>query len=193
MRIATSKYYLCPHCNEELLYEDPQLYKEGKNLYSCPKCGADNNLRTGFILQDKINKYLISYKRERNSLFNVLIPGYQYRSVSSYGKMQEKMRIFDDGYNDIAIELLKVQIQIDSGQKAIYDYNSTRDDFIVMGTTKMGKYIRVEMDCYKELEVLALKKPVPKIPLYPVIDEEYIRNVYHMNTDRCSCDEEYFD
>ncbi|CAG0996815.1 hypothetical protein BURK2_02729 [Burkholderiales bacterium] len=86
--------------------------------FSCKRCRHETLLAFDTLYHDPDRKLMVwlKYPDEQgisrvdpaaDGLFELLGEDYTYRIVSSANELVEKVRIFDDGYDDVAIELLK--------------------------------------------------------------------------------------
>lgn len=123
----------CPECGEEgfqMIWHsanvdsDPEIREKVKNgtlfAYTCEKCCKTFNVEYTFLYHDMKNKFMIYYitKPEINTSFEDEInnsdayelfsnQGYTFRIVYDKVNLIDKIRIFENGLNDIAVEILK--------------------------------------------------------------------------------------
>lgn len=117
----------CPSCSwhthipcETLVIEEleprykQQILEDKMFHYICPCCKASIQYLLTFTYMSKKGSYLLILKPDTSS-FDIHLPFkdvYTYkRFVHTVEQLKEKIRIFDDGLHDYAIELLKYQIK----------------------------------------------------------------------------------
>jgi hypothetical protein len=104
--------------------------------FTCPGCGHPTNVSFDLLYHDMRGKRFIwlKYPDEgvppavdpRTEPMFELAEGYTFRLVTSLNELLEKIRLFDDGYDDVAMEVLKllasVSEQIDLAHPLLYDH-----------------------------------------------------------------------
>lgn len=75
-------------------------------LLACPQCGKPCLAEGPFIYHDKAEKILVVYSRTSLN-FQQIPEGYTCRFVDELGNLVEKVKIFDAGLSDIAVEICK--------------------------------------------------------------------------------------
>ena len=125
----------CPSCGykgEFRMYDsvnvslDPQLREKvlsGKVFeWNCPKCGETISFRHNLLYHDMDKEFQIYYSPTDcdgiNKMINDMLSKYPgmrktNRTVNSLNALREKIYIFEEGHNDIAIELSKLVIKYD--------------------------------------------------------------------------------
>ena len=109
---------ICPKCGREFaapdlrslnVAADPSLRERVKDgsvfVCKCPVCGADCLAPEPILYHDPDRRLLIAYTTA--DLSSEGLEGYTCRLVSSVGELIEKVKIFDAGLDDIALELCK--------------------------------------------------------------------------------------
>ena len=109
---------ICPKCGSEFdapnvrsinVAQDPSLKDRVKDgslfVCRCPRCGAESLAPEPVLYHDPEAQLLIAYTSA--SLNSAGLDGYTCRLVGSIGELIEKVKIFDAGLDDIAIELCK--------------------------------------------------------------------------------------
>ena len=109
---------ICPKCGREFaapdlkslnVAADPTLRERVKDgsvfVCKCPVCGADCLAPEPILYHDPEHKLLIAYTTA--GLSSEGLEGYTCRLVSSVGELIEKVKVFDAGLDDIALELCK--------------------------------------------------------------------------------------
>lgn len=123
----------CPKCGEHGTFQlwetvnadlNPELrekiFNEELFLWECPKCGAKVFIPYGTIYHDMSHKFMLFYQHEEmddKKYKPLLFPNemgldedYTLRMVCGLQKLREKIRILENGLNDIAIERMKYMI-----------------------------------------------------------------------------------
>ncbi len=147
--------YKCPYCEKEFEIEvyntvnssqDPDLRDRCKSgdifRHSCPHCHSDFMIQNPLLYEDPDHKFviLVSSNDEGNSLSSfgepLLKKGYKLRRCSTVKEFVEKIQIFEDGADDIGVELAKYDSFIDflesrkgdPKEVTSIDYVYTKDD-----------------------------------------------------------------
>ena len=87
--------------------------------YSCPQCGQGVVIQTPLLYHDATRRFMIYFVAERpdkpitwNTKFLEdtarTLPKYQFRFVTSWDDLIEKVTIFENGWDDTIIEMLKL-------------------------------------------------------------------------------------
>ena len=129
----------CPRCSSEHTFivwdsvnvtVDPHLKQSLVNgeltTFHCPNCSTETHLEFNCLYHDmdlqialflkypnKEGKTLV--ESHSSNMFSKISESYKCRLVTSYHELLDKIRIFDDGFIDIEIELLKLLISIKVG------------------------------------------------------------------------------
>ena len=109
---------ICPKCGSEFdapdvrsinVAKDPSLKDRVKDgslfVCRCPCCGASSLAQEPVLYHDPSAQLLIAYTSA--PLSSEGLEGYTCRLVSSIGELIEKVKVFDAGLDDIALELCK--------------------------------------------------------------------------------------
>ena len=109
---------ICPKCGREFaapelrtldVSKDPSLKESVKDgslfVCRCPHCGTSSLAPEPVLYHDPSAQLLIAYTSA--PLSSEGLEGYTCRLVSSVGELIEKVKIFDAGLDDIALELCK--------------------------------------------------------------------------------------
>ncbi|MGM9753019.1 MAG: CpXC domain-containing protein [Candidatus Cryptobacteroides sp.] len=92
--------------NPELQPELKEKVLDGTLFLSrCPKCGATQLYNGHFLYHDPSLHLLLVLSKD--SLLSNSLEGYTCRRVESVGELIEKIKIFETGLDDIAVELCK--------------------------------------------------------------------------------------
>lgn len=111
----------CPKCGAQFIFESTPVISSSERILElsvfravCPSCGAQLMLSYPCVYHDEAKKIMIRFIPEGYNLSD-LPPdapapgeGYTLRSVYSVHSFREKLLIFDRGFDDRAIELLKI-------------------------------------------------------------------------------------
>ena len=130
MSSISTKPFTCPECGhkgEFKMYNsvnvtlDPKLKDRVLNGdifdWTCPKCGESLSVRYNLLYHDMDNKFQIYYSptecERLNKIMNEMLAKYPgmrktVRTVDSLNALREKIYVFEEGLNDIAIELSKL-------------------------------------------------------------------------------------
>ena len=154
MSVSRAKTIKCPDCNCEnkITYwqsvnvdTDPgtrELVKNGKLFeVKCKKCKKIFDVEYSFLYHDIINKFMIWYYpygeynlEEEEKKINKEIDIRLYdnlRVLEGRKTLLEKIRIFEDGLNDIIIEVIKqiICLNVEEEQIEIF-YSEKKDDLL---------------------------------------------------------------
>lgn len=140
MSINSKQSVKCPQCgqmsditvwNSITVSDSPDLKNDllsGKvNMFHCPSCGHTALMPTPMLYHDESKRLMISFSptndavlkqqlfdnvksssRESGELERLI--GYNLRFVTDYNELLEKLLIFDNGFNDKAIEVIKLMV-----------------------------------------------------------------------------------
>ena len=122
----------CKHNGELKMYEsvnvslDPKLRDEvlSGHIFEwvCPQCGETLSVRYDLLYHDMAKEFQIYYSPANCLSINKMIndmqtkyPGMRKlcRTVESFNALREKIYIFENGFNDVVIELAKLLIKYD--------------------------------------------------------------------------------
>lgn len=161
MSSITSQSITCPKCKFEGEFNmynsvnvtlDPKLREKvlsGEIFdWTCPKCGEKYSIRHDLLYHDMDKEFQIYYSPnncvESNKTISNLAkkcPGIRrkYRTVVTLNALREKIFIFEKGFNDIAIELVKAILKF--GENEIREDTELRfiDFFAVKNRISQGK------------------------------------------------------
>ena len=84
-------------------------------LWTCPKCGAKKLLTYPLLYRDTNQKIIICLSAAPLSVANP--EGWTGRIVGEPGELIEKIKIFDAGLDDMAIEMTKFVTEAESGKE----------------------------------------------------------------------------
>ncbi len=140
MSINSKQSVKCPQCgqmsdvtvwNSITVSDSPDLKTDllaGKvNMFRCPSCSHTALMPTPMLYHDEAKRLMISFSptndpvlkqqlfdnvknssRESGELEKLI--GYNLRFITDYNELLEKILIFDNGFNDKAIEVIKLMI-----------------------------------------------------------------------------------
>ena len=138
-KIKTSKY-TCPKCGKEsdfTMYESVNVDLNSKLKekvlsgdffsWTCPHCQQKYQIHYDFLYHDMKRDFMIYYApngcEDINKTVNDMLTRLKgmrnttYRSVDSYNRLLEKIRIFEANLNDIVIEFAKVLMKFNKKAK----------------------------------------------------------------------------
>ena len=148
MSSATPRKFTCPNCNLEQEFSvfenvnvtlEPafkkQVLERTLGNFQCQGCRKALSVRHPILYNDVKEKIIIWLPHgeankpsieEGSVVMNMMAKaGYRFRRVNSYNQLVEKIRIFDDGHDDRALELLKLELvnhrKSGSSQHLFYD------------------------------------------------------------------------
>jgi hypothetical protein len=148
MSSSTPRKFTCPNCDLEQefgVFENvnvtleasfkKQIIERSLSRFNCKGCSKNLTVRHPILYNDVKEKIMIwlpqgETKRPSIDEGSVMMTmmgkaGYRFRWVDSYNDLVEKIRIFDDGYDDRAVELLKLELRNSrkgpGNQKLFYD------------------------------------------------------------------------
>ena len=126
MSTAHDAPFRCPYCGREMtirVYDsvnaqtDPDLRESCISgdifRHSCSKCGTDFMVQNNLVYTDSENKFVLWLSNEEvNGQLSQIAEalarqGYRMRRCGTLREFTEKIQIFEDGIDDIAVELAK--------------------------------------------------------------------------------------
>lgn len=189
MSISTKEMIKCPACGEKseltvwqsiTVSDSPDLKADllkGKiNVFSCGACGQKALFPSPLLYSDDEKKLVISFSpqtdnekgqqifeeikrssKESGELENY--PDYNLRFVTSYNELLEKILIFDNGLHDKVIEVIKLLVLMQDGEKMAQrscmfgKTDGTEIEFLVQDMRENQIYTsRVPFITYKTIE-----------------------------------------
>lgn len=90
---------------------------------SCPQCGQTHLLKGDFLYYEPSEHLLVVLSS--GSLVSEGLPGFTCRRVEDVGSLIEKVKIFNDGYSDLVMELCKYVTRQDMGKDIKMKYLRT--------------------------------------------------------------------
>jgi predicted RNA-binding Zn-ribbon protein involved in translation (DUF1610 family) len=119
--------FRCPGCGHEFRVEVRDIINVGENpelkstvlngelfMQECPNCGRRHLIRRPLVYLDPEEKLLIMLSDRPVSMSET--EGYTARLVSLAGELIEKVKIFDAGLDDKAVEMCKFVTKQDAGK-----------------------------------------------------------------------------
>ncbi len=195
----------CPNCgnqedfriwesvNTELNPELAQKVKD-RSLFKfvCSKCKNDYEIEYTTLYHDPKLRFMVYYFSnepkdnintiQRNHLFSTdVLKDYKLRMVDTKQKLIEKIKIFEDGLDDIIIEILKglciinIPAEKKEALKAIYYYGKEDEKItlLVMYNGIQNEYARVSIKEYDNL-VKDIETKQPKV--FSLVESNNISN-----------------
>ncbi|MBQ6906811.1 MAG: CpXC domain-containing protein [Clostridia bacterium] len=147
MSISIKETIKCPSCHEKseitvwqsiTASDSPDLKSDllkGKiNMFTCGVCGQKALFPSPLLYCDDEKKLVLSFSPQEDSakrqqLFDEIkksskksgelenYPNYNLRFVTSYNELLEKILIFDSGFNDKVIEVIKLLVLMQDSEK----------------------------------------------------------------------------
>lgn len=212
MSLIKKTLVCCPHCGhkqEKNIYFslntqlDPKQKKEVENgkifTWQCEQCGKNSLTGTEFLYHDPEKKFMVwfiptgleKYLKEhpefetffKANMKSGTTKGYSFRSTDSIGDLLEKVLIFNDGLNDIAMELCKyvMKIEISKPEVQLHYMKSegegdNRSFSIVFTENNEMKTMQVGYNVYQDCMKIIARNPEMKAEgLFPQINEKWIQ------------------
>lgn len=140
MSIITESIATCSRCGKSTkltiyksinISEDPSLKEKVKDgslfLWKCPSCGQVNLAKYDTLYHDPEKKIMIWLLQDENmsetqmhsiTLHAKAIGNYTLRRVTDTGSLMEKVIIFDNGLDDVIIEMCKYVLKMEMVSKS---------------------------------------------------------------------------
>ena len=166
--------FICNACGQKALFPAPVLYTDAEKklvISFSPQNTADARARVFEEIK----------KSSRNSGELKNYPDYNLRFVTAYNELLEKILIFDNGFNDKPIEVIKLLVlSQDSGKMAqrtcVFGKSDGKEiEFLVQDTKENQIYTsRVPLETYETIKV-QLKQSGVKFKSFDweMVDENY--------------------
>lgn len=199
MSTQTSRMFTCPKCEKD--YEvitwdsinvqlDPdlreKLFHNEVFKFECPHCHSVYQIVYPCLYhnpEEKFIVWLVDDKIENDLKIKPEVPfsfanGYTYRYCKKIMEFVEKIRIFEDGFDDRIIEMAKMfcEKQIIDSKRATQEeiaytvYNMNKDETVEIVTMVKDEAIRMQLN-YKDFEQMFLNEEDG----YDVNDREFVR------------------
>lgn len=131
MSLANKSLQLCPHCQsmQEVSYYqsvnvtiNPELKQKvlsgTLNINICTACSKEISIVSGFLYHDMTNRIMLELALDEsavdegkdNIIRELIGKGYIYRKVHEYGRLVEKINIFDQKLNDKIVSDIAVRM-----------------------------------------------------------------------------------
>lgn len=131
MSLANKSLQLCPHCQsmQEVSYYqsvnvtiNPELKQKVLsgilNINICTACNKEISIVSGFLYHDMTNRIMLELALDENAvdegkdniIRELVGKGYIYRKVHEYGRLIEKINIFDQQLNDKIVSDIAVRM-----------------------------------------------------------------------------------
>ena len=165
---------ICPKCGREFaapelrtldVSKDPSLKESVKDgslfLCRCPHCGTSSLAPEPVLYHDPSAQLLIAYTSA--PLSSEGLEGYTCRLVSSIGELIEKVKIFDAGLDDIALEMAKFITRQELGKDVDLLFFSLdgADNEITLTYPEDGQMqlVRIGFNVYEDCAGILLRNP----------------------------------
>lgn len=171
--------YTCPYCGKEFtitVYDtvtakkDPDLKERVLSgdlfQHTCPHCQQIFMIQNQMLYSDADQKYVLCLSQNDlgSTLNEFAIPlvgqGYRLRRCATIQELIEKIEIFDDGMNDVAVELAKYDSFIEfldnkkgkAEDVTSVDYEGTKDEImkIIVRTGDKGMSFLIPVSMIEE-------------------------------------------
>lgn len=198
--------YTCPYCGKQFdmtiynainVEQDPDLRERCMSgdifQHSCPHCHTDFMVMNPLLYEDPQHKFVIwvSNHDVGSALQQITQPllkkGYTLRRCATVKEFVEKIQIFEDGADDIAVELAKYDSFIDflesrkgnPSDVTSIDYVYTRDDVmkIDIRIDDKGMSFLIPVSGLKE-EVEANQELLEVDPHFPCINSDWMLSIF---------------
>lgn len=163
----------CPHCKveQEVSYYQtvnitlnpelkPKVLSGNLNLNICTACGKEINIFTGFLYHDMKNRIMIELSMDESSseteekkeiIDNLAEHGYIFRRVTEYGRLIEKINIFDNNLNDEIIQTVsdRMKEMLDESIKSVVGKSEDYSFHVVFNAIEKGLFKkRISFHCF---------------------------------------------
>ena len=207
MSIPREIVYKCPYCGKEFevsIYDsvntridvdEVDKCKSGdifKKL--CPHCHTDFMLMNPFVYTDPDNKFVLYLSDDEipESIHEIAEPldkaGYKLRRCRTITEFTEKIQIFEDGIDDILVELAKYDsfIEFIDNRKgnaedvSSIEYQHTKDDVMKINIRCDDKGLSFLIPMAGLEEVVSTQKDFFYVDnkTFPLINSDWIINLY---------------
>lgn len=186
-----------PECKEKV--RSRELFQ-----FVCPVCGNRAEVDYGFLYHQMEDHYMIYYVGEEDveqakgtfdsanndKLLSKASEGYTYRIVTSKQQLLDKLNIFDSGYDDRIVEIMKLLVlfqyyeenDIQNVDEMFYYRNEDGfDGFVLFSDRNYVCDITVSNELYQVLAEHYLPMLGENTKTEYVIDQEWARNVLRLN------------
>lgn len=192
----------CPHCKTE---QDVTYYQSvnvtlqpdlkdkvmsGKlNTNICTNCNKEIDIVSGLLYHDMINKLMIelSFADENDEdedgkaelMQSLIKQGYIYRKVSEYGRLIEKITIFDNQLNDLVVQNIsnKMKEILDSSSKEFSEGHQNINFTVVFNKIEKGLFKKkISFHCFSHpSQIMSLEFDLKEL------DSSEKKNLYNMD------------
>jgi hypothetical protein len=207
MSASHEQQYKCPYCGEEFtitIYDtvtstkDPDLRERVLSgdlfQHTCPHCHKEFMIMNPLLYSDKEHKFVLwlSQNDAGMNLSEFATPlvqqGYRLRRCASIQEFVEKIEIFEDGMNDIAVELAKYDSFIEfldnkkgkAEDVTSIDYEGTKDDVmkIVVRTGDKGMSFLIPVNMIEEELKVEEDRYTVKEEDFPLVNRDWLISLY---------------
>ncbi|MBA5794044.1 CpXC domain-containing protein [Flavobacterium sp. xlx-214] len=172
MSLENEIFQNCPNCGSEQkvrYYQSvnitlqPELKNKvlsGKlNTNTCSNCDKEIDLISGFLYHDMQNRIMLELAFEdgnddsgKNEIINNLIQqGYIYRKTNEYGRLIEKINIFDNKLNDLIIQDISIKMKemLDESIKNVQEENEDFNFTVIFNKMESGLFKKkISFHCF---------------------------------------------
>ena len=206
----------CPRCRKESEFTfwrsinttiDPELKEKVRSRelfqFVCPVCGHKVEVDYGFLYHQMEDHYMIYYvgqedveqtketlaSAKSDDFLSKFAEGYTYRIVISKQQLLDKLNIFDSGYDDRIVEIMKLLVllqhyeenAVQNVDEMFYHKNKDGSDgFVLFSNRAYICDVTVSNELYEILAEHYLPVLGESNAEY-IIDQEWARNVLHLN------------
>ena len=219
MSLCHKQSIKCPKCREENEFTiwrsintmlDPECKEKVRTRdlfqFVCPDCGNKAEVDYGFLYHQMEDEYMIYYvgdedtkqakesfdSTRNNEPLSVFADHYIYRIVTSKQQLLDKLNIFDRGYDDRIVEIMKLLIllqhyeqnDLQNVDEMFYHRNKDGSDGFVLFSER--NYVCDISVSNKLYQVLAEHyQPIlgENNATEYIIDQEWAKSVLHLNAE----------
>lgn len=207
MSASRELQYKCPYCGEEFtitIYDtvtaakDPDLRERVLSgdlfQHTCPHCHKEFMIQNPLLYSDAEHKFVLwlSSNDTGRNLKEFALPliqqGYHIRRCATIAELVEKIEIFEDGMDDIAVELAKYDSFIEfldnkkgkAEDVTSVDYEGTKDDVmkIIVRTGDKGMSFLIPVNMIEEELKVEEDLYTVKDEDFPLVNRDWVISLY---------------
>ena len=194
MAVVSTAALRCGKCGETSsasiyssinIEENPELKEKVKSgdifVHECPHCGHRELVKAPLLYHDPAEKLILCLSDQALNVEG--LEGYAGRRVTDVGSFIEKVKIFDDGLDDIVIEVCKYVTKQELGKDVDLKYLSLdgADNELTFTYPENGEMqmIAVGFNVYEDCRGIVSRNPVfkEKSAGLSVIDAAWIATI----------------